>query len=234
MKELYLKLKQMRLFSSLDEEGIKEALVCLDAKVRHYKKSNILMISGAPVHTIGIVLSGSVEISRVDLSGNRLIINQLQHPAMFGEALACADIDLSPVTLTAMSDTNILLFDFNHFLSNGAHSFKYYNLLIRNMLSILAEKNIFLQQRLELLSKKNTRAKLCTYLFHALNTSSNNTIEIPYNRIQLADYLGVNRSAMSKELCKMRDEGLIAFRKNRFVIKDRRKILDLANQSATQ
>jgi CRP-like cAMP-binding protein len=203
----------------------------LHANVKQFKKDDILILTGAQIETIGIVLDGSIEISRIDYAGNRLIINQIEYPAMFGEALACANIDISPVTLTALTNSEVLMLDFNRFVREGPQGCENHHLIVSNMLGILANKNLFLQQRLELLSKRTMRAKLCTYLFRMLATSNNdNTIHIPYNRLALADYLGVNRSAMSKELSKMRDEGLIDYKKNIFVLLDPAKISALANQ----
>lgn len=231
MTELYSQLKDIKLFSGLDERNYAETLTHLRTRVKHYKKGSILMLAGVKIKTIGIVLSGNVEISRIDFAGNRLIINQLKYPSMFGEALACAGIEISPVSLTALTEVKVLLIDYKRILKSSPTGFKFHDILITNMLSILAEKNLFLRQKLELMSKKTTRAKLSAYLLQTIETLKQNNIKIPYNRIQLADYLGVNRSAMSKELCKLRDEGVLEFRKNHFKIYDPSKLSFYANQS---
>ena len=197
MIEIYSLLKKTRLFFGLDEANYAEVLTHLHATVKQYKKGSTLMLAGMKIKTIGIVLSGKVEISRVDYAGNRLIINQLEYPSMFGEALACASIDISPVTLKALTEVKVLLIDFKRIVKSSPNGGKFQDVLVANMLSILAEKNLFLRQRLELMSKRTTRAKLCAYLLHAIEAAQKNTVQIPYNRFQLADYLGVNRSAMS-------------------------------------
>lgn len=224
MNEWHLKLKQLKLFHGLSEEFFEDALKHLKSKVEKYKKGSIIILEGSKIKSIGIVLEGIVEISRVDYTGTRLIVNQLEYPSMFGEALVCADIELSPVTLTAITPVTILLIDFKCIVKSKQVEFNLNNLLVSNMLSILAEKNLFLRQKLELMSKRSIRAKLSEYLLNILESVKQNTIKIPYNRIQLADYLGVNRSALSKELCKMRDEGLIDFKKNHFEVLEPAKL----------
>lgn len=232
MIELYSQIKRLKLFFGLDETNYAQTLKHLCAKVKQYKKGSILTLAGVKIETIGIVLSRKVEISRVDYAGNRLIINQIEYPEMFGEAFACSDVEISPVSLTALTDVKVLFIDYNRIKSNNPDGFEFHDVLVANMLSILAEKNLFLRQRLELMSKRTTRAKLCAYLLLAIEAAAQNTIDIPYNRLQLADYLGVNRSAMSKELCKLRDEGVLEFRKNHFRTLDPAKLSAIANQSS--
>ncbi len=226
MENTYLYLKQVRLFSGLDESDFPEVVSGLNAKVKLYQKGSILLLMGENIKNIGIVLSGNVEISRQDYSGNRLIINQLEYPAMFGEAFVCAGIKTSPVTLTALTNVKIMLIDFKRIVENSSNASRFHQALTSNMLCMLAEKNLFLSHRLELMGKKSTRAKLSLYLLYSMGTDFQGTVVIPYNRNQLADYLGVNRSAMSKELCAMRAQGIIDFRKNHF------KILDIKSLSA--
>ena len=94
---------------------------------------------------------------------------------------------------------------------------------------MLADKNLVLNNRLELISKKTTRAKLTSYLLHTMGAELKSNVSIPYNRNQLAEYLGVNRSAMSKELCAMRAEGILDFRKNNFEILNLKTLSTLAS-----
>ena len=218
MKEFYARLKNIRLFTGLDESNYDDALACLHAKVKKYKKGRILQMVGDRIKSIGIVIEGCIEISRTDYAGNRLIVHIVEYPNIFGEAFVFAGVKQSPVTLTALEDSIVLTIYFKSIQNDSTFRCKYFRTVETNLLGIMAEKNLFLSSRLELVTKKTTRAKLAAYLSNIIETANQTQIEIPYNRNQLADYLSVNRSAMSQELCKMRQQGILDFHKNRFEI----------------
>lgn len=219
MKKYYEKLKGVKLFAGLDENSYGPVLTCLYAKIAKYKKGFILQLTGDHIKSIGIVLDGCIEISRTDCVGNRLIVNRVEYPAMFGEALAFAGVEFSPVTLMALEDSAVLHLDLKSIVNDEVSaSCRYHKTIITNMLKIMAQKSMFLSSRLELVTKKTTRSKLAAYLLYSAELAKCANFEIPYNRNQLADYLSVNRSAMSNELCKMRKEGILDFQKNRFTI----------------
>lgn len=229
MKKYYEKLKEVKLFAGLDENSYGLALTCLHAKIAKYKKGFILQLTGDHIKSIGIVLQGCIEISRTDCAGNRLIINRVEYPAMFGEAFAFAGVEFSPVILTALEDSTVLHLDFKSIINDEVSAAcSYHKTIITNMLKIMAQKNMFLSSRLELVTKKTTRSKLAAFLLHSSELAKCVDFEIPYNRNQLADYLSVNRSAMSNELCKMRNEGVLDFQKNRFLIHKPMVLSDIA------
>lgn len=229
MKEIYDLLKGIRLFEGLNEIDYEPALNCLHSRIAKYKKGHILQLTGDSVKSIGIVLAGCIEISRTDFVGYRLIVNRVEYPAMFGEAFAFADVHYSPVTLTAIEDSIILNLDFKGIISNEEALSRYYKTIMANLLSIMAQKNLFLSSRLELVTKKTTRSKLAAYFLNMSEVAKSESFEIPYNRNQLADYLSVNRSAMCNELSKLRQEGILDFQKNSFIIYKTSKLSDIAN-----
>jgi len=229
VKEIYYRLKEVKLFAGLDESEYDNALSCLHAKVKKYKKGRILQLTGDRIKNIGIVLEGCIEIARTDYVGNRLIVNQIEYPNMFGEAFVFAKVTQSPITLTALEDSIVLMIDFENISSESAYICRYFRTMVSNLLGTMAEKNLFLSYRLELVTKKTIRAKLAAYLTHIIEMTNQSDIEIPYNRNQLADYLGVNRSAMSHELCKMREKEILDFHKNRFIIHDIKTLSEIAN-----
>jgi CRP-like cAMP-binding protein len=216
------------LFSGLDETDFPKVVSCLNGKLKQYPRGSILLLPGENVRNIGIILSGNVEISRHDYSGNRIIINQLGYPSMFGEVFVCSGIKKSPFTVTVLTDAKIMLIDFIRIIEDSSNACKFKRTLVTNMLSMLAEKNLALSQRIELMSKKSTKAKLALFLLEAMGAELQSNVSIPYNRSQLADYLGVNRSAMSKELCAMKAMGILDFRKNYFKIFDIKLLSSLA------
>jgi CRP-like cAMP-binding protein len=126
----------------------------------------------------------------------------------------CAGIDRSPVTVQAAEDVEILFIDYKKIITTCPSACPFHARLIENMLKLVAKKNLMLNQKLEILSKRTTREKLLC--FFDTQRGSSQRFTIPFNREELARYLCVDRSAMSNELCKMRDDGIIRFRKNVF------------------
>ena len=189
-------------------------LSCLAARTARYKKDEIILLSGAAVDSVGLILSGSVRIVREDADGNSTIIAELTISEIFGEVFACAGITQSPVTVAAAEDAEILFLNYRKIITTCPSACVYHARLIENMLSLLARKNLMLNQKIEILSKRTTREKLL-YFFDS-QRGAENRFSIPFNREELARYLSVDRSAMSKELCKMRDEGLLRFKRNHF------------------
>lgn len=227
MKEIYPLLEQVKLFVGLKPNEFSGVLKSLNAVVKQFGKNDIIMHEGDKIERIGIVLSGSLQITRTDYTGNRLIIGQLRFPSMFAEAVVFSGRETSPVTLTSITKSKVLMIDFRCIA--GIKS-KTHGIITSNMLKILSNKNLFLQQRLDILSKRSTRAKLSAYLLSFLEKSGSNSFEVPYNRFALSDFLCVNRSSMSRELSNMRDEGIILFNKSNFEILDIQKLSFYANQ----
>lgn len=218
MNQFYPILQKCALFKNIDTDELKGMLNCLDARAVSYSRNEIIFCEGDPARYVGIVLSGKVQIIKEDFFGNRNIIALMEVSQMFGEAFACAGVKKLPVTATAICDSEILLMPCRRIITTCSNSCEFHNRIISNLLQILAAKNLLLNQKLELISRRTTRDKLMAYLMAQAKQNKSNTFTIPYNRQALADYLGVDRSAMSTELGKMRREGLIDFHKNQFYL----------------
>lgn len=221
LKDIYPLLEHVKLFTGLKKNEMPDVLMSLNASIKKFNKNDVILHEDDKIERIGIVLSGSLQITRTDYAGNRLIIGQLKFPSMFAEAVAFSGRETSPVALKSITDSKVLLIDFRRIASNKN---KAHGIITTNMLKILSSKNLFLQQRIDILSKRSTKAKLSAYLLSFLEKSGSNTFEIPFNRFALSDFLCVNRSSMSRELCSMRDEGTINFNKNKFEILDTQKL----------
>lgn len=231
MADIQSLLQKSDLFSGLNENQIKEALSELETMVRDYGKGEILLHAENKVASVGIILSGIIEISRQDYLGNRFIMNQLHYPDMFGEALAYGHDNTSQVTLTAIKTSRVLWIDSMSIFQKLKNTNTYQRKLTENMVHLLATKVQFLSSRLDLLCKKTIKSKLSAYLLSVTEQASGCETDIPYNREELADYLCTNRSALSNELCKMRDAGVIDFRKNHFIIYDMHQLSIWANKN---
>ena len=214
----YQIIKKNELFKGIENNNLKSILSCLSAKVSVYKKGEYIYMAGENVYYIGILLKGQVVVLKEDENGNMNILSEISPGEMFGEALACAEIEISSVSVQAVETSEILLIDYKKIIKTCSSACTFHTLLIENMLKILARKTIMLNQKIEIVSKRTIREKLMTFLAIQKNITNSNVFTIPYNREQLSNYLYVDRSAMSRELGKMRDEGLIKFKKNRFEI----------------
>jgi CRP-like cAMP-binding protein len=213
--EKYLKiLKDNILFNKVEEKDIVSLLKCLGANIQKFHKNNFIFLTGNKITKVGIMLNGSASIIKESISGDRNILANVSASDIFGEAFACIEITESPITVIANSKCEILFIEFNRIITTCPSTCTFHAKLIENMLKLMASKNIMLNAKLEILSAKTTREKLIAYF----NNQGKKKFTIPFNRDQLADYLNVNRSSMSRELCKMRDEAIIKFSKNKFEI----------------
>ena len=150
------------------------------------------------------------------MNDNITILAKLTVSEIFGEVFACAEIFHSPVTIQAIEQTEVLFIDYSRIFTSCTNACHFHAQLIKNMLKLMAQKNLMLNQKIEILSKRTTRDKLLC--FFDFQRGAANEFSIPFNREEMANYLCVDRSAMSNELCKMRDDGLIKFNRNTFEI----------------
>lgn len=213
-------LKNVSLFENIEKQDISSLLVCLAAKVSSYKQKEAIFIAGDKADYIGIVLCGKVQIVKEDFYGNKNILAITQSGELFGEAFACSDIKIVPVSVFACEDCEIMFMDYRRIITMCPKTCSFHSSLIFNMLRILANKNIMLNQKIEIASKRTTKEKLLAFLSSEAKKAGSNSFSIPFDRQELADFLFVDRSAMSSELCKLRDSGMIEFNKNRFVLKE--------------
>jgi len=166
----------------------------------------------------GIVLAGQLHILRVDCDGNRSILATVAPGEIFAEALCCAGVAESPVTVIAHTDVTVLLLSYRRIPRACPNACAHHAKLIENILRLVAEKNLLLQSRMEIVCLKSVRAKVLRYL-ESFVPEQGHKITIPFNRKEMADYLCVERSALSHELARMQRDGLIEYRKNCFVLK---------------
>lgn len=208
------------LFTGLDQPMVLHALDQMHSVLAFGEKNTVVFQMGDPIDRMGLLLQGSVEISRQDMLGNAFIVTHLHAPSLFAEVLACAGLQTSPVNITAVEPTVILLIDFGCLLASDSDEWPGKPLLISNMLKILARKNLMLNHKLDVMSKRGIRAKIAAVLLEASADQLCPQITLPYNRQQLADYLAVDRSALSRELSQMKKERLIDFHRQSFHILD--------------
>lgn len=218
MKQYIPILKQTKLFSGVGDDEISSMLSCLGASLRVYKKGEFVLKQGERLSDIMVLVEGNLHIQSDDYWGNRSILGEICAGEMFGEAYAAPESGALLNDVAAVTDSAVVCFDVKRILTSCSSACRFHTIVVQNLFFAISEKNRKLVQKLGVLSKRSTREKLISYLSEQSKKQNSASFSIPFNRQQLADFLSVDRSAMSNELCKMRDEGLIRFEKNRFVL----------------
>lgn len=219
MKKYLKLLKNTKLFEDITEAEIETVLGCLSASVMSYKKGDIVFHRGERITSVALLLEGGIHIQKEDYWGNLSILNEISEGDIFGEVYACLGNDKILNHAVAVKPSVVLFLDVGRILTLCPSACRFHGRLVQNLLSVLALKNKMLTQKLEHMSQRTTREKLLSYLSEQSLRTGSSSFTIPFNRQQLADFLSVDRSAMSNELSKMRDEGILLFEKNHFVLK---------------
>ena len=211
-----IQLSKIPIFQGIEEPEIASLLQCLQATERTYQKGETILSEGTVTENMGIVLSGMALISCGDIWGNTSVLGHVTPGSVFAEVYACIPGEPLLITVSAAEDTTVLFMNVGRILSTCTNACPFHTRLARNLLTVCAHKSLQLSQRILHTSSKSIRGRLMSYFSQCAKQAGNHIFHIPYNRQQLADYLGVDRSAMCHELSKMQKEGLISYEKNRF------------------
>lgn len=211
-------IKTTPLFEGIEEDKIDTILQCIGGTTKNLQKGEFTLLAGDKVTQVGIVLKGELHVISECFDGKRSVTSSLAPRDMYGGALCCAGMEKSPVSVMAKTDSVVLLLDFTFVFNPCPNSCGFREKLIENMLKIIAKKNIHLQNRIEILSLSSVRGRVLRYLESFVPTQGQN-ITIPFNREEMANFLCVERSALSHELAKMKADHLIDYKKNRFYLK---------------
>ena len=206
------------LFQGIKPEDRTAMLSCIGYHVADFSKGGIVAFEGENLKHIGIVLSGAVDMVKEDLWGNKTMLVRARQNDIFGETFACSQDNLSVVTFVVAEDARILFMPFARVMHSCTMACGFHHRLTENMVGIIAAKNRDLMRKLEVVSKRTIREKLLTYLSLQAQTQRSRYFEIPLGRVELAEYLCVDRSALTRELAKMKEEGILDFDKNCFRI----------------
>ena len=208
-------LKRTKIFAGVGDDEIMSMLSCLGANFKTYKKGEYIFRQGEHITDITVLAEGNLHIQKDDYWGNRSILGEISVGEMFGEAYAY-DSGAMLNDVVAVEDSVVIFLDVKRILTSCSNACRFHSIVVQNLFFAISEKNRKLVQKIGHMSKRTTREKLISYLSEQAKKQNSANFTIPFNRQQLADFLSVDRSAMSNELCKMRDEGLIEFEKNKF------------------
>ena len=215
MNELILNINTP-LFEGILPADRETMLGCIGYHIGSYEKGEIIAFEEENLRHIGVVLSGAVDMVKEDLWGNRTMLVRMRKDELFGETFVCGASNTSVVNFTVSEDAQILFLPFDRVMNSCTNTCVFHHRLIENMVRVIAAKNLELMRKVEVVSKKNLREKILAYLSLQAQIHESRYFEIPLGRIELADYLCADRSALTRELSKMRDEGLIDYDKNMF------------------
>ena len=224
MKQYCELLKKTKLFKDMKDEEIITMLNCLDANKKTYKKNEVVFPMGKKIENIGLVLDGKLEIAREDFWGNKSMISILQKGDIFGEAYAFAADDPFWASVATLTDASVLFLKASKVVHTCANGCSFHSELINNLVSVIAHRNLKLNAKVSHMSERSIRRKILSFLSGESKKVNNVKFKITYNRQQLADYLSVDRSALSNELSKLRNEGILNFERNNFELIEKSKI----------
>lgn len=204
------------LFDGIRPEDRRAMLGCIGASMKQVAKNQFIFREGDPANYVGILLEGSAQVIREDYYGNRSILTGIVPGGMMGESFAYAGVKTLPISVVAVEDSTVLVIDSRRITATCANACGFHNQLIFNMLKVVARQNLILNQKIEITSKRTTREKLMAYLLAQAKQAGSSSFTIPYDRQALADYLEVERSAMSAEISKLRKEGILETNRSTF------------------
>lgn len=218
MKKFPVEMKNSPFFEGIEETEEEKVLKGLDAHEMTYDKENYILHCGEQVKEMGLLVSGGLLIVQEDFWGNRNLVAKIEPGDVFAETFACMQRRNINVSVIAEEAANVLWLNVRNILDADGETEGWKLVLLRNLLENMAEKNLRFNEKLTHMGKRNTREKLLSYLSAEAQKHGTSEFDITFSRQQLADYLSVERSAMSTELGKLRDEGRLSFRKNHFCL----------------
>lgn len=211
----YPALRKCQLFKGI-EDDIPHVLRCLNTRVVTYDRSDFIVLESDKIDSVGIVLSGRVRELKEDINGNMTIINEFTDGDTFGESFICAGVRESLVSVQAAEKCEIMYIDYRKVIAVCKEICNYHLKLIENMIELIAKKNITLNRKIEITSKKTIQEKLMAYFEMRCKETKSRKFDIPFNRTNLAFFIGVDRCSMTRELHNMQEAGLIRYNKNSF------------------
>ncbi|MDY6352784.1 Crp/Fnr family transcriptional regulator [Candidatus Weimeria sp. HCP3S3_B5] len=212
-------LSKARIFKRISNAEIESLMDCIQGRIRTYSRNSYVFSAGDEIREIGIVMEGQLEVLNTDYWGNDAVINLIGPGEIFGEAYASDDSEPLPNDIKALKDSKVLFMNMTRILTTCQKSCSFHNQLIQNLYMIATRRNRYMNRKISHMSKRTTREKLLAYLSDEARMQGSRHFMIPFDRQQLADYLSVERSAMSAELSRMQKDGLISFHKNEFTLR---------------
>jgi len=206
------------LFAGIRPEEMQTMFGCIGYHISTYPKGAVIAFEQENIRHVGVVLEGKVDMIKEDLWGNRTMLVRMGKDEVFGETFACGEDNMAVVSFVVSQDTKVLFLPFDRVMHTCSSACVFHQRLTENMLRVIARKNRELMRKVEVISQKNLREKILAYLSIQAQQQDTKIFEIPLGRSELAEYLCADRSALTRELAKMQEEGLIDYHRNSFKI----------------
>ena len=216
--EQAMKTVKTPLFDRIRPEDLEGMLGCIGYHICTYQKGEVIAFEDETINHVGVVLEGDVDMIKEDVWGNRTMLLRTYCSDIFGETFACGEDALSVVTFVAAENCKVMFLSFCRVMHTCTNACAFHQTLIENMVRIIARKNRELMRKIEVVSKKTLREKILSYLSIQSQAQGSRSFEIPLGRMEWAEYLCADRSALTRELVKMKAEGLIDYQRNFFEI----------------
>lgn len=207
---------QIDLFENVQNNEVLELLKCIGIKTKVFRKNAFILKAGSKIDYLAVILGGRAIMSKTDSFGKQTVIEELKMNDIFGHNIVCCGLDKSPVDVIAENECEVLFLPFEKVVTPCEKLCPYHLQLIKNVMKMISKRNSLLNDKIDIIGQKTTRDKIMALLetYH----NGQKVFSIPYSREEMAKFLCVDRSAMSRELCRMRDEGILKFSKNHFEI----------------
>ena len=210
MDKLHLKLLQRALiFQEIEDDDFTGLTDCLAPDIKYFSKNEIIHLTGDYLTHIGVILSGTAAAYIEDINGNQTIMSTLTPMSVFGEILVSTRTHQSPVTVYATSDVCAGFIEYEKVYSLCAKACAAHTAFLRNLIKAIGDKYFLLFDRINIVREKSLRSRITAYLYELSRKGSKRVVTLPFSKTKLSEYLLVNRSALSKELRKMENDGLI-------------------------
>lgn len=204
------------LFHNISERNQEKLLKLLEANTFTFKRDTNILSTLRNENIIGIVISGYIQIIRNDYNGNRTIIEELEENSVFGSIFS--SISNTEYDIFTKEDSKIIIIEYNRIIECAQYNYSFYNQFIQNLLQLLSDKINEKNERIEILTKKTIRNKLLEYFKIVSRNNGSKNIYLPFSFTELADYIAVDRSAMSRELKNLKDEGFIEIKSRKITL----------------
>lgn len=222
MNSQVLSLRDAKIFHGVSEDEFDQMMLTLDSQIKHYSKHQILIKEGHPIRRCGLLVEGTLSSYQTNYWNEKTLLRTIHPDEIFCESLACSIDSSSNVTVEAIAPSVVLWFNV-HEIMNLEDEGQYHAILAHNLMQDIAQKNILLYEKINHMQKSTTRQKLLSYLSLVSYRKHSNEFDIEFNRQELADYLSVERSAMSNELSKLQKDGYLETKRNHFILKPNKK-----------
>ncbi len=207
----------IHIFDNIKDRELKQMMLCFKSQIKNFSIHEQLLHSSAKANQIGVILSGEADLIKYDYDGYRSIIEHLEEQDIFGHLLL-QPFNETPMEIIACTNCQVLFFDYAHLIKRCGHACPHHSMLVNNVLQIFSYKTRQLHARLDILSQRSIRGKLLAYFHHLAYEHHSDDFILPFTLNSMADYLFIDRSAMLREMKKMREEGLIQSKGRRVIL----------------